>query len=169
MSNQMVRAQMEEVKGILKKSVADTNDYLNQQSIGAMLLEEGSKDQEYYKLLLKALRRLEVFCDEAYDAVQIILHSETFRKPAAERTLYGIYHQCIMEFFSPKGDIWYEDSRAAYTGKDAIKYHHEPPQSFRVLIVELEKAFQQMREELAYYETDYHTKMVMKEDQRSSS
>ncbi|MCD5323048.1 MULTISPECIES: DUF3907 family protein [Pontibacillus] len=169
MSNQMVRAQMEEVKDILQQSVTDTNDYLNQQSMGAMLLEEGSHHKEYYKLLLKALRRLEVFCDEAYDAVQVILKSESFRKPAAERTLYGIYHQCVMEFFSPKGDIWYEDSRAAYTGNNAIKYHHEPPQSFKKLIVKLEKSFQQMREDLAYYETDYHTKMVMNEDQRSSS
>lgn len=168
MSNQIVRSQMEDVRTVLKEAVEEISTYLNGHSIEHLLKEEGSEDKEYYQSLMKSLRRLEVFCDEAYDTVHVILSAPSFRKPAAEKTLYGIYHQCIMEFFSPKGDVWYEDSRAAYTGKNALRYREQPPYSFQALMNKLEDSFQQIREDLAYYETDYQTKMVMNEEPKSS-
>lgn len=158
MNQQIVQSQLEDVRTVLNNSVQRISSYLNQHCLNQMLKEDGSRNEDYYSSLLKSLRRLEVFCDEAHDAVHVILQSEVFRKPAAEKTLYGIYHQCIMEFFSPKGDIWYENSRAAYTGKNAIMYHHTPPASFETLIHSLENGFQQLREELAYYEADYQRK-----------
>lgn len=164
----MVRAQMEEVRSFLDQAVLELNGFLNTHTIDHLMVEEGSKNKDYYHTLLKTLRRLSVFCDEAYDAVQVILQSEVFRKPAAEKTLHGIYHQCIMEFYAPKGDTWYEDSRAAYTGKNAIQYQDTPPYSVKTLILSLEKSFQEIREELAYYETDYRTKMVMNNDSEAS-
>ncbi|MFD1018543.1 DUF3907 family protein [Thalassobacillus hwangdonensis] len=161
MSNQLVRAQMEEVSDFLENVDGKISDYLNHHHIDGLMNEGGSREKEYYQELMRSLRRLGVFCDEAKDTVRVLLQSEIFRKSAAERTLYGIYHQCIAEFFSPKGDTWYEDSRAAYTGKNAIKFHHEPPESVKMLMTRLEHPFQQIREELDYYETDYQTKIVM--------
>lgn len=63
------------------------------------------------------MRRLLVFCEEGQDACFVLLNSQPFRKTAAEKILYKIYHQVIAEFFSPKSDHWYENSRSAYTGK----------------------------------------------------
>ena len=42
---------------------------------------------------------------------------EPFHEVRAEKTLYKVYHQCVEEFFMPKKDTWYENSRAAYTYK----------------------------------------------------
>lgn len=62
--------------------------------------------------------------------------------------------------FPQKSDRWYEDSRAAYTGKNSIKFHEEVPESIHAILKELESGFQAMREELEFYETDYRTKML---------
>lgn len=156
----MVQSQLEEVKTVLNDSVNRISSYLNQHCLPQMLQEKGSGNKTYYTSLLKSLRRLEVFCEEAHDTVKMILKSEVFRKQAAEKTLYGIYHQCILEFFSPKGDAWYENSRAAYTGENAVTYYHEPPTSFDTLMQYLERGFQQLRDSLACYEADYQNKMV---------
>ncbi|MBB6455289.1 hypothetical protein HNQ94_003789 [Salirhabdus euzebyi] len=169
MSNTVVELQMQDVKQFLSNTVNELSDYLNSHSLDILLDENGSKKEDYYEKLLKSLRRLEVFCSDALDAVSIIVKSEPFRKSAAEQTLYRIYHKCILEFFSPKDDIWYEDSRAAYTGKNSICFHETPPESFQRLLTSLEKEFQQVREELDYYETDYQTKMVMQNNEASSS
>lgn len=154
----MVQSQLNEVKSVMNDTVELLSTYLNRYSINDMLKEEGSKSEGYYKSLLKALRRLEVFCDEAHDAVHMILKSKVIQQGVAEKTLYGIYHQCIMEFYAPKEDVWFENSRAAYTGKSSITYHHPPPVSFQILIRSLEKGFQQLRVELAYYENEYPKK-----------
>ncbi|BBP90427.1 hypothetical protein BsIDN1_40450 [Bacillus safensis] len=47
---------------------------------------------------------------------------QTFPQQAAQKMLHRIYHQCIEEFFTPKKDTWYEDSRSAYTGKKAALF-----------------------------------------------
>jgi hypothetical protein len=163
MGNSFVQAQMQDVKQFLTKTTIKLTEYLNETSIPLLLEEEGSKNKDYYTKLLKELRRLEVFCIEALEAVNVISSSNPFRKNAAEQTLYRIYHKCILEFFSPKDDVWFEDSRSAYTGKNSICFHQAPPVSFNQLIQSLEQSFQELREELDYYETDYQTKMVMNE------
>lgn len=165
----MVLAQMEEVQAFLKQTVGSVGDYLDHHSLDAIINKDSELDSNYHKILLKQLRRLEVFCTEALDAVSVILHSESFRKPAAEKTLYGIYHQCIAEFFAPKADIWYEDSRAAYTGRNAIRFYEKPANSLELLIRQLENPFQSIREELEYYETDYQTKVIMKKDSSTAN
>ncbi len=68
------------------------------------------------------MRRLLVFCEEGHDACFVLLNSQPFRKTAAEKILYKIYHQVIAEFFSPKSDHWYENSRSAYTGKKFYRF-----------------------------------------------
>jgi hypothetical protein len=160
MGNDIVHSQVKQVEEFLKDTVMLVTDYLNEVTISS-LKNEGSNDkEEYYKQLLSGLRRLVVFCEEGLDACQVVLKNNSFRKPAAEKTLYKIYHQCIEEFFSPKNDVWFENSRSAYTGKNAIKFSEEAPASITGLFSGLEGQFQGIREELEYYETDYRTKMM---------
>lgn len=169
MSNTLVRSQMEQVETFLDQVTNKMADYLDNHNLKELQQEVENENQDYFRHLLATLRRLEVFCKEAQDAVEVILKSEVFRKSAAEKTLYVIYHQCISEFFSPKEEPWYEDSRAAYTGKNAIRFYKDAPPSFSLLIGELEKPFQDIREELAYYETDYRTKIVMHDESETPS
>ncbi|QOR65322.1 YpuI family protein [Cytobacillus suaedae] len=159
MGNSMVKTQTEQVKEFLKSTVTTVNNYLNETTLSS-LQAETVVDEEYYRTLLSTVRRLSVYCEEGLDACNVVLSTEPFRKGAAEQTLYKIYHQCIEEFFAPKSDIWYEDSRAAYTGKNAITYRNTMPPSIQHLIASLEGGFQTIREELEFYETDYRTKMI---------
>lgn len=160
MSNSIVHSQTKQAKGFLEDAVDMIGDYLNSTTLDGLLAEDSTGDTEYYKVVLSSLRRLYVFCEEGLDACNVILKGEKFRKAAAEKTLYWIYHQCIQEFYSPRHDKWYEDSRSAYTGKNAIKFTSTVPASLRTLMASLEKGFQELREELEFYETDYRTKIV---------
>lgn len=159
MGNTIVKTQIEEVREFLADTVFKLETFLNETTLTK--LEEGQKaDEDYYKSILSSLRKLTVYCEEGLDACKVILQAEIFSKPAAEKTLYRIYYQCIEEFFSPKSDAWYEDSRAAYTGKNAIKFRKPVSSEIGMLLLSLESGFQRMREELEYYETDYRTKML---------
>jgi hypothetical protein len=159
MGNTIVKAQMEDVKYFLTKTSAELEEFLNENTLLG-LMEKKPGDPEYYKHLLSNIRKLLVYCEESLDSCTVILHTDTFPKAAAEKTLYRIYHQCIEEFFSPKTDVWFEDSRSAYTGKNSIKLRQEAPDSLKKLLSGLESEFQRVREELQYYETDYRTKMM---------
>ncbi|WP_153122709.1 YpuI family protein [Peribacillus tepidiphilus] len=159
MGNSIVKTQLEDVAAFLTETVQSLEDFLNETTY-TMLQQEKSGDEAYYKGLLSTLRRLLVHCEEGLDVSKIVLKNEVFHKAAAEKTLYKIYHQCIEEFFSPKNDQWYEDSRSAYTGRNSIKFHQEVPEKVSALIKKLESGFQTVREELEFYETDYRTKMI---------
>ena len=159
MANSIVISQMQQVEQFLKGTVNELNDFLNNTTL-PNLVDECDASENYVNQLLMTVRRLVVFCDEGHQACQVLLNSEPFRKSAAEKVLYTIFHQCVEEFFSPKNDAWFEDSRAAYTGKDAVQFHETPPRSLQKVIRSLEKNFQTIREELQYYETDYRTKML---------
>lgn len=159
MGNTIVKTQIEEVSEFLADTVLKLESFLNETTLSK--LEEGQQaDEDYYRSILSSLRKLTVYCEEGLDACKVILQAEVFSKPAAEKTLYRIYYQCIEEFFSPKSDAWYEDSRSAYTGKNAIKFRKPVSLEISELLMSLESGFQRMREELEYYETDYRTKML---------
>lgn len=159
MGNTIVKTQIEEVKEFLAKSVHELEAFLNETTLAT--LQQGQQvNEEYYKSILSSLRKLTVYCEEGLDACKVILQAEVFSKAAAEKTLYRIYYQCIEEFFSPKSDVWYEDSRSAYTGKNAIKFRQPVSSELSGLLLGLEGSFQRIREELEYYETDYRTKML---------
>lgn len=159
MGNTLVKSQLNEVKEFLKNTNSKLEDFLNETTLAGMNVENG-EERDYYKLIFSNLRKLLVYSEEGLDACTVILQSEPFQKAAAEKTLYRIYHQCIEEFFSPKNDAWYEDSRSAYTGKNSIKFYKEINENVRQLVKALEGEFQRIREELEFYETDYRTKMI---------
>jgi hypothetical protein len=159
MGNSLVKTQLKDVGGFLSSTIGTLENYLNDTTLSQME-QELSGDSSYYKLILSNLRKLLVYCEEGLDACSVILQSEPFQKPPAEKTLYRIFHQCIEEFFSPKNDAWFEDSRSAYTGRNSIKFYKTVPESVQNLVKGLEGEFQRVREELEYYETDYRTKMI---------
>ena len=159
MANSIVKSQTEQVERFLCETVEKLNTFLNHTTV-PQLVKDTDASEQYMELLLANMRRLAVFCDEGYQACTVILKEDPFRKAAAEKILYNIYHQCIEEFFSPRNDAWYEDSRAAYTGKNAIKFHETAPEAVKQVVQSLESRFQSIREELEYYETDYRTKMM---------
>ena len=160
MGNTIVFNQTKLTEAFLKKTVSVVANYLNDTTIGSLLDEHAEGNRAYYESLLSCLRRLVVYCEEGLEACRIILNEDPFRKAAAEKILYRIYHSCIEEFFAPKNEVWYEDSRSAYTGKNSIKFRETPPASLKNLISSLEADFQAIREELEFYETDYRTKMI---------
>ncbi|WP_042458016.1 YpuI family protein [Neobacillus dielmonensis] len=159
MGNTLVHSQLQDVKGFLSKTSTTIQDFLNESTVSQWSLES-EEDSNYIKLVFSHLRKLAVYSEEGLDACAVILQSEPFQKAAAEKTLYRIYHQCIEEFFAPKNDAWYENSRSAYTGRNSIKFYRSVPESIVQLIKGLEGDFQRIREELEYYETDYRTKMM---------
>jgi hypothetical protein len=159
MGNTIVKTQLKDVKEFLSNTKMAFENYLNETTVSQMELDSGS-DTSYHKLILSNLRKLVVYCEESLETCSVILQSEPFQKAAAEKTLYRIYHQCIEEFFSPKNDAWYEDSRSAYTGKNSIKFYKSVPENLQQLVRGLEGEFQRFREELEFYETDYRTKMI---------
>ncbi|MDP4169215.1 MAG: YpuI family protein [Bacillota bacterium] len=159
MGNTLVKSQLNDVKTFLGNAVAVLESFLNETTL-SQLSEGSDSNKKHNQVILSNLRKLLVYSEETMDACTIILNSEPFQKPAAEKTLYRVYHQCIEEFFSPKNDAWYEDSRSAYTGKNAIKFYKPVSDSIAHLVKSLEGEFQRMREELEFYETDYRTKMI---------
>lgn len=159
MGNTLVETQVQDVKSFLAKTTAVIEEFLNETRLSELSLES-EEDTAYHKLIFSNLRRLLVYSEEGYEACKVILQSEPFPKSAAEKTLYKIFHQCIEEFFSPKNDAWFENSRSAYTGRNAIKFYRNVSEQIVQLLKGLEGEFQRIREELEYYETDYRTKMA---------
>ncbi|KAA9026174.1 YpuI family protein [Niallia endozanthoxylica] len=159
MGNTLVQSQMRDVKKFLEAAIIEFESFLNEATLSG-LIQEKEGNIEYYKMILSNIRKLLVFCEECLEVCGIIVKNEPFAKAAAEKTLYRVYHQCIEEFFSPKSDAWFEESRSAYTGKNSIKFREETPLSVKELFRKLEGPFQKIREELEYYETDYRTKMI---------
>ena len=131
LANTLVQTQITDVKKFLEYAIVEFETFLNKTTLSG-LVKEKEGDSDYYKLILSNLRKLLVFCEEGLDACRVIVKNEPFAKAAAEKTLYRIYHQCIEEFFAPKSDAWFEDSRSAYTGKNSIKFRQDTPDSIKV-------------------------------------
>lgn len=159
MGNMIVEAQIADVTKHLFQTVHQLENFLNETTLDS-LVNGNNLMIDYYKRVLSQCRKLLVYSEEGLEATQIIQKASPFPKSVAEKTLYKIYHQCIEEFFSPKSDVWYEDSRAAYTGKNAICFRNEVSPSIEQLFHRIEGSFQHLREELEYYETDYKTKLL---------
>ncbi|AOM82755.1 DUF3907 family protein [Salisediminibacterium beveridgei] len=166
MGNELVKEQLVSTVELLKKTSDDIRFFLNEESIHSILGNMEEAKQEDVELILDQLRRLLVYFDEGRESGQLLLTSEKFRKNAAEKTLFWVFHQCVEEFFQPHYDVWYEDSRAAYTGKNAIRFRSEVSDNLKNLIRSIEGPLQEIREDLDYYETDFRTKMKQQESRR---
>ena len=137
MANTLVQTQIIDVKKFLEYTIVEFETFLNKTTLSG-LVKEKEGDSDYYKIILSNLRKLLVFCEEGLDACRVIVKNEPFAKAAAEKILHRIYHRCIEEFFAPKSDAWFEDSRSAYTGKNSIKFRQDTPDSIKLIFSNLE-------------------------------
>lgn len=164
MPEMQLKALCEESYHRLKKVCMDVERFLNQTALHELVAKSGDAEeyQQYYRQFLSDLRHLLVNCENACDKLGISLRRAVFNKTFAEETLYLVYHTCVNQFFYPKQEVYEEDGRHSYTGKDAIIFHKPVTPELKNLVLSISKVFEYLREELHYYETDYVTMKKMK-------
>jgi hypothetical protein len=145
----------------LKDATTRMEQFLNENSINQLNSENDGAMDEFYKGYLSDTRHLLVFSEVSYEKLGVSLRRPNFNVEYAEKVLYEVYHSSVNSFFYPKNECYSEDGRYAYTGQDAIRFRKKPSRAVRDLTIELSKVFEQLREDLAYYETDYITQKRM--------
>lgn len=145
----------------LKEAIAKMELFLNEYGLPQLVLEHDPAMEEFYRGYLSDARHLLVFSEVAYEKLGIALRRPQFNEEYAEKVLYEVYHSCVNNFFYPKNECYSEDGRYAYTGQDAIRFRKKPTRVVRDLTIELSKIFEELREDLTYYETDYITQRRM--------
>ncbi|WP_027417808.1 DUF3907 family protein [Aneurinibacillus terranovensis] len=143
----------------LKKVCREVEKFLNSNTLAQLVQSSPEPEEydEYYSNYLSDLRHLLVNCENAYERLGICLRRAQFNKEFAEEALYHVYHSCVNLFFYPKGEVYEEDGRNSYTGRDAIIFRKEVTPPLKELTLGLSKIFEYLRDELQYYETDYIT------------
>ncbi|SDC72884.1 Protein of unknown function [Paenibacillus sp. UNCCL117] len=151
----------ESTRAKLSEAIAKIEQFLNASSLQLLNSENDAAMEEFYKGYLSDTRHLLVFSEVSYEKLGVALRRPNFNQEYAERALYEVYHSSVNSFFYPKNECYSEDGRYAYTGQDAIRFRKKPNREVRDLTIELSKIFETLREELAYYETDYITQKRM--------
>lgn len=153
-----VKTLSESTHSKLKEAIVQLESFLNAYAVPQLLNgEENEEAALYYKGLLADLRHLLVYSETVYEKLGIVLRRPNFDTEAAERGLYEAYHQAVAAFFYPKNECYSEDGRYAYTGQDAIRFRYVPIRPAREIVLSVSKIYEELREELAYYESDYMT------------
>jgi hypothetical protein len=161
-----VKELCETTQNHLKKVCIQLEQFLNTHSVKELMgSSEREKEKSYYEQFLSDLRHLLVSCELANENLGVSLRRATFNVEFAEKILYDVMHTCVYNFFYPRNEVYSEDGRNAYTGKDAINFRQEPTEDLKVLIISLSKTFEYLREELHYYETDYVTQRRLQGEQ----
>ncbi|MNP21342.1 hypothetical protein D3C76_1139550 [compost metagenome] len=115
----------------------------------------------FYKGFLSELRHLLVFSEVSYEKLGVVLRRANFDSEFAEKALYNVYHHCVNNFFYPKNESYSEDGRYAYTGQDAIRFRKKPVRDARDIILNITKVYEELRDDLTFYESDYLTERRM--------
>lgn len=149
----------EEAYTRLKKVCIELEKFLNSTTLANLVQKSSDPEQyeTYYRSYLSDLRHLLVNSENAYEKLGICLRRAQFNKEFAQEVLYLVYHTCVNMFFYPKGEVYEEDGRNSYTGRDAIIFHKEVTPELKSLTLAMSKVFEYLRDELQYYETDYVT------------
>ncbi|MFY0543541.1 DUF3907 family protein [Brevibacillus sp. H7] len=147
----------------LKKVSMELERFLNQVTLSGLVEQSGDPEEyeAYYRSYLSDFRHLLVYCENAYEKLGVALRRARFNEEFAEEVLYQVYHMCVNNFYYPKGEVYDEDGRYSYTGQDAILFRKEVTPELKQLTISLSKVFEQLRDDLQYYETDYITKKRM--------
>ncbi|MGE6227485.1 YpuI family protein [Paenibacillus chitinolyticus] len=156
-----VKKACETTRKQLKEAADRIESFLNTYSLPQLNAESDPEMEDFYRGYLQDTRHLLVFCEVAYEKLGVSLRRPTFNVDFTEKVLYEVYHNCISPFFYPKNECYSEDGRYAYTGQDAIRFRKKPNREVRDLTIELSKIFEELREELSYYENDYITQRRM--------
>ncbi|QAY66286.1 YpuI family protein [Paenibacillus protaetiae] len=157
-----VKALSENTQAKLKEAISVLEPFLNSHTVGLLAGEDNSEDTTlFYKGLLSDLRHLLVFTEVSVEKLGVLLRRPNFDVDFAERALYEVYHQCVNSYFYPKNECYSEDGRYAYTGQDAIRFRRKPVRDARDIVLSLSKVYEELRDELSYYESDYLTQRRM--------
>lgn len=148
----------ESTKIQLNKAIDLLEGFLNNHSLPSLYNDQDVAMIDFYKGFLTDLRHLLVFSEVYYEKLGVSLRRPVFNVETAEKVLYETYHQCINRFYYPKNECYSEEGRYAYTGEDAIRFRKKPVRSVRDITLEISKIYEQLREDLTYYENDYVNK-----------
>jgi tRNA(Ile)-lysidine synthase TilS/MesJ len=157
-----VKSLTETTRTKLKDAVSQLEPFLNNHALVQLTGEDnGEEAQTFYQGLLSDLRHLLVFSEVSVEKLGVLLRRPNFDTEYAERVLYEVYHHCVSAFFYPKNECYSEDGRYAYTGQDAIRFRYKPIRTAREIVLSVSKIYEELRDELAYYENDYMTQRRM--------
>lgn len=151
----------ETAKEKLKIAIPKLEQFLNENSLTQLAPEQDEESIRFSKGFLTDLRHLLVNSEVVYEKLGVVLRRANFDKEAAEKVLYNVYHDCVNSFFYPKNESYSEDGRYAYTGQDAIRFRKKPVRAARDIILDVTKVYEDLRDELTYYESDYLTQRRM--------
>lgn len=161
MSAVNVQKLCESTQGKLKYAVARLEAFLNENALPELAANHSEETLLFYKGFLSDLRHLLVFSEVTYEKLGVALRRANFDVDFAEKALYNVYHDCVNSFFYPKNESYAEDGRYAYTGQDAIRFRSNPIPEAREVIMDITKNYEELRDDLTYYESDYLTQRRM--------
>ncbi|OPA78429.1 hypothetical protein BVG16_11155 [Paenibacillus selenitireducens] len=161
MSASNVKQLCETTREKLKLAIQQMESFLNEYALSQLAGEEEQEMKEFYQGFLSDLRHVLVFSEVSYESLGVTLRRATFDVDFAEKALYDVYHRCVNSFYYPKNECYSEDGRYAYTGQDAIRFGKKPIKPARNIILEVSKIYEELRDELSYYESDYLTQRRM--------
>lgn len=157
-----VKPLSESTRSKLKDAISQLEPFLNENALPQLAAQDANDEEStFYKGLLSDLRHLLVYSEVAYEKLGVTLRRPNFDTEQAERQLYEVYHHCVNAFFYPKNEGYSEDGRYAYTGQDAIRFRHKPVRSARDIVLGVSKVYEELRDDLSYYENDYMTQRRM--------
>lgn len=156
-----IRPLCEATRQKLNSAKGKLETFLNHFSL-TQFTEENEETMLFYAGFLSDLRHLLVFSEVCYEKLGVALRRGTFDEEASEKILYQVYHDCVNSFFYPKSECYSEDGRYAYTGQDAIRFLKKPVRPARDIILEITGIFEELRDDLTYYESDYLTGLRLK-------
>jgi hypothetical protein len=139
----------------LKAAIEQIEPFLNNNALEQLVQDADPNSVSFYSGLLSDLRHLLVFSEVSYEKLGTLLRRPNFDNELAERILYEVYHNGVNAFFYPKNECYSEDGRYAYTGQDAIRFRIKPVRSARDVILNVSRIYEELRDDLSYYESDY--------------
>ncbi|OMD64565.1 hypothetical protein BSK62_16435 [Paenibacillus odorifer] len=161
MSAANVQKLCESTRDKLKVVIDKMEVFLNEHALPQLVVEEDEETVQFYQGFLSDLRHLLVFSEMSYEKLGVALRRATFDESFAQKALYNVYHYGVNNFFYPKNESYSEDGRYAYTGQDAIRFRKKPVRPARDIILEITKTYEDLRDDLIYYENDYLTEKRM--------
>jgi hypothetical protein len=145
----------------LKAAIEQIEPFLNHNALEQLVQQDDEESVSFYSGLLSDMRHLLVFSEVAYEKIGALLRRPNFDNDLAERALYEVYHNGVNAFFYPKNECYSEDGRYAYTGQDAIRFRKKPVRAARDVVLNISRIYEELRDDLTYYESDYLTQRRM--------
>ncbi|MFI2857453.1 YpuI family protein [Paenibacillus sp. JSM ZJ436] len=155
-----------ETREKLKSAISMIEPFLNEHTLSQLAADQDEETVQFYKGFLSDLRHLLAFSEVSYEKLGVVQRRSNFDEDFAHKALYNVYHRCINVFFYPKNESYSEDGRYAYTGQDAIRFRKKPVRPVRDVILNITRTYEELRDDLAYYESDYLTERRLQSERK---